>query len=100
MNHDRVVLERTLNNEDMPEQEDYHVVIVGRSGDHVGAGIYVAGPGSRKNAIFTGEKCYQGQFKVATNVALRSNIAYSGDAEDCEAFVAKLDEMMRSASNG
>lgn len=76
-------------------EEDYHVVIVGRTGEHRGTGLYVVGPGSRRNAIFTGEKAYQNQFKVATNIALRSHIAHSGSEFSCREFVLKMEEKMK-----
>lgn len=77
------------------DRDDYHVVLVGKAGkDKRGIGVYLVGPGSRPNAIFTGEKAFRGEFKVATNVALRSSIEKTGTVGECKEFIDRLESLM------
>ena len=74
--------------------DEYHVVLVGRAGDHPGTNIYLVGPGSRKNAIHTGETIFRKETKLATNVAIRCSVAHSGTEESGVQYIDRLVTLM------
>lgn len=78
---------------------EFHVVIVGRAGQNAGTDIYLIGPGSKKDAIKTGEVNFRKAKSLPTSVALSSHIGFTGNAEDGESFIKKVMELIDEGAN-
>lgn len=81
-------------------EQDCHVVVVGRAGGHPGSGIYVTHPGTKREAILTGEKIFRKENDLAPNIALQSSVAHSGSDVSCVLFVTKMMQKMDEAKEG
>lgn len=79
---------------------EYHVVIVGRAGEHDGTDIYLIGPGTKKSAIQTGQQNFRRTKRLATSIQLVSHVAYSGNEEGGKTFMKTLMEMMELKEAG
>lgn len=79
--------------------EEYHVVIVGRAGGHIGTGIYLHGPGTKRLAIGTAEQNYRKENRFASNIALVSTVEFSGDKESAMKFMDRLMELIREVED-
>lgn len=77
----------------------YHVVIVGRSGDHPGAIVSVVGPGKKRHAISTCEAEFRRQHQLPTSVALVSKVVFTGPADEAEAVCRGFDQPSDNASS-
>lgn len=73
---------------DIPEE--YHVVVVGRTGEHPGSDVCLFGPGSKRLAVHTCEKNYRIKQDLKTNVSLISTVVFSGGKDAANVFIDRL----------
>lgn len=75
------------------ENQPHHVVLVGRSGDHPGTGIYLTERGTKPQAVATGEETFRRENRLPSNVALVARVVFSGEEPDAVAFIERLIEV-------
>lgn len=87
-----------------PDDDEYHVVVVGRAGDHVGAMINVVGPGRKREAVATCERAFRKEHRLPSSVALVARVVFSGSEVGAADFTARLitglDTEQQGSNNG
>ena len=82
------------------DRAQHHVVLVGRSGGHPGTNIYLTEPGSRRDAVATGEATFRREQRLPSNVALVARVVFSGTEPESVAFIERLVEAADSGRSG
>lgn len=84
---------------DLPEEQVY-VVLVGRTGKHIGTNFYTVRARSKRDALSSSTSQYRRSNQLGKNIALVNKIVYTGTEHGAQAFMNRLNELVKEEDNG